>query len=100
MVIPDTTKTMYSVKRNNNILDLYSVGSQRKKEVWRTSIPFIHGVVLKGPKGENMRFRSVFDDGALVNAIDEKMYLTSRNQLSPIEPSSRILRMTVGWYHR
>ena len=62
MVIPDTTKTMYSVKRNNNISDLYSVGSQRKKEVWRMSISFVHGVELKGPKGENVRFRSVFDD--------------------------------------
>ena len=96
VVIPDTTETMYSVKENNSISDLYSVGSQRRKEAGKTSIPFVHGVELSGPKGENVSFRSVFDDGALANAIDEKMYLTSRNRLSALEPSSRILRMADG----
>jgi hypothetical protein len=96
VVIPDTTYTMYSVERNDNILDLYSVGSLRRKEAGKTSLPFVHGVELSGPKGENVRFRSVFDDGALANAIDEKMYLTSRNRLSALEPSSRILKMADG----
>jgi hypothetical protein len=96
VVIPDTTKSMYSVERNNNISDLYSVGSQRKKESGETSIPFVHGVELSGPKGEIVRFRSVFDDGALANAIDKRMYLTSKNHLTALEPSSRILKMADG----
>jgi hypothetical protein len=96
VVIPDTTKPMYSVERNDNVSDLYSVGSQRKKELGETSVPFVHGVELSGPKGETVRFRSVFDDGALANAIDEKMYLTSRNRLSALQPSSRILKMADG----
>ena len=96
MVIPDTTEPVYSVVRNNNISDLYSVGSQRKKEAGETSIPFVYGVELKGPKGETVRFRSVFDDGALANAIDEKMYLTAKNRLSALVPSSRILKMADG----
>ena len=95
-VIPDTTNSVHSVTRNNNVSDLYSVGSQRKKESGETSIPFVHGVELSGLKGEIVRFRSVFDDGALVNAIDEGMYLTSKNRLSALQPSSRILKMADG----
>ena len=43
-----------------------------------------------------MRFQSVFDDGALANAIDEKMYLTAKNWLAAPEASSRILKMADG----
>ena len=78
VVIPDTTKSMYSVKQNDNIFDLYTVGSQKKKEPGETSIPFIHGVELSGPKGETVIFQNVFNDGALANAINEMMYLTSK----------------------
>jgi hypothetical protein len=95
-VIPDTTNTMYSVERNNNISNLYSVGSHKLKEAGKASLPFVHGVELSGPKGENVRFRSVFDDGALANAIDERMYLISQNRLSTLEPSSKILKMADG----
>ena len=87
---------MYNVVRNNNISDLYSVGSQRKERTKETSIPFVYGVELSGPKGETVRFRSVFDDRALANAIDEKMYLTSKGRLTTLEPSSRILKMADG----
>ena len=78
VVIPDTTKSMYNVARNNNISDLYSIGSKREKGLEETSVPFVYRVELSGPKGEIVRFRSVFDDSALANAIDEKMYLTSK----------------------
>ena len=46
--------------------------------------------------GETVRFRSVFDDRALANAINEKMYLTSKGRLTTLEPSSRILKMVDG----
>ena len=87
---------MYSVEGNETVSDLYSVGSQQTKKEGRTSIPFVYGVELRGPNGENMRFRSVFDNGALANAIDEKMYLLSKNQLSALVPSHRILKMADG----
>ena len=67
MVIPDT-KVMYNKTKNSIVFDLYEVGSPREGG---TSLPFVHRVELAGPKGEVVRFRSVFDDGALVNAIDE-----------------------------
>jgi hypothetical protein len=96
VVIPDTTESMYIVEQNNNIFDLYSIGGQNEKELGETSVPFVHGVELSGPRGEKVRFRSVFDDGALANAIDERMYLTSKNRLSALKPSARILKMADG----
>ena len=59
---------MYNTAENTRVFDLYEVGGLRGEEV---SLPFVHGVELSGPKGEIVRFQSVFDDGALVNAIDE-----------------------------
>jgi hypothetical protein len=96
VVIPDTSKSMYIVEQINSIFDLYSIGSQKEKECGETSVPFVYGVELSGPKGEKVRFRSVFDDGALANAIDQRMYLTLKNRLSVLKPSSKILKMADG----
>jgi hypothetical protein len=87
VVIPDT-REMYNKAANSNVFDLYEVSSLRDNE---TSIPFVHGVELAGPKGEVVRFRSVFDDGALVNAIDENIYWKLKNRLSALTPSEKIL---------
>ena len=38
----------------------------------------------------------MFNDGALANSTDEKMYLTSKSQLAALELSSRILKMADG----
>ena len=92
VVIPDTD-SMYNRVEYNNIFDLYEVGGLREGE---TSLPFVHGVELSGPKGEIVRFRSVFDDGALVNAIDETLYLTLKGRLTALTPSEKILRMADG----
>ena len=91
-VIPDTDN-MYRTAENTNVFDLYEIGSLKDGEA---SLPFVHGVELSGPKGEIVRFRSVFDDGALVNAIDEALYLTLRGRLTALTPSGRILRMADG----
>ena len=92
MVIPDT-QTMYNKSDNANVFELYDVDSLRVEEA---SIPFVHGVELAGPKGEIVRFRSVFDDGALVNAIDETLYHTLKGRLTALTPSQKILRMADG----
>ena len=92
MVIPDTDN-MYSKLDNTNVFDLYEVGSMQEGEA---SLPFVHGVELSGPKGEIVRFRSVFDDGALVNAIDEILYRALKGRLVALTPSERILRVADG----
>ena len=90
-VIPDTN--MYSTAENSKVFDLYEVGSLKDGEA---SLPFIHGVELSGLKGEIVRFRSIFDDGALVNAIDEALYLTLKGRLTALTPSGRILHVADG----
>ena len=91
VVISDTN--MYTKAENSNIFDLYEVGELKEEE---TSNPFVHGVELAGPKGEIVRFRSVFDDGASVNAIDETLYQTLRSRLTALISSKRILHMADG----
>jgi hypothetical protein len=91
-VIPDTS-ILYSHSREMNILDLYSVGDLERT---RQSVPFVHGIQLKGPKGEVVRMRSVFDDGTMVNAIDCGVFTQVKNRLSPLQKSSRTLRMADG----
>ncbi|KAF8816017.1 hypothetical protein BYT27DRAFT_7020408, partial [Phlegmacium glaucopus] len=78
------------------ILDLYGIGSLQREKGEKVSIPFVHGVELAGPRGETVRFRSVFDDGAMTSAIDENMYLASQGRLSALEPSAKVLRMADG----
>jgi hypothetical protein len=92
VVIPDTS-SMYNETMNSNVYDLYEVGVLREEEA---SLPFVHGVELAGPKGEIVRFRSVFDDGASVNAIDETLYQTIKDRLTALTPSTKILRMADG----
>ena len=92
VVIPDTN-SMYNETMNRNIYDLYEVGDLKGEEA---SLPFVHGVELAGPKGEVVRFRSVFDDGASVNAIDETLYQTLKGRLAALSPSEKILRMADG----
>jgi len=77
----------------SQIIDLYGIGDIAKKV---TSIPFVQNVQLKGPKGEIVRMRSVFDDGAMVNTIDAKVYSQVKPRLSPLQLSKRLLRMADG----
>ena len=51
---------------------------------------------IAGPKWEVVRFQSVFDDGALVNAIDETLYHMLKGRLAALVPSGKILRMADG----
>ena len=93
VVVISDTHCMYNETENSNVFDLYKVGGLKAGEA---SNPFVHGVELAGPKGEVVRFRSVFDDGALVNAIDETVYRMLEGRLTALSPSKRILRMADG----
>ncbi|KIM85938.1 hypothetical protein PILCRDRAFT_30668, partial [Piloderma croceum F 1598] len=58
--------------------------------------PFIHCAALEGPKGEIVRLRGVFDDGAAINVIDSKVFATIKHRLTKPKKSDRILRMANG----
>ena len=92
VVIPDMS-SMYNETTNSNIFDLYEVGNLREED---GSLPFVHGVELAGPNGEVVRFRSMFNDRASVNAIDKTLYQTLKGRLMALMPSQKILRMADG----
>ena len=85
--------SMYKDTENSIVFDLYEIGGLREGEI---CAPFVHGIELAGPKGEIVRFRSVFGDGALVNAIDKTMYQTLKGRLLASTPSNKILCMVDG----
>ncbi|TEB24807.1 hypothetical protein FA13DRAFT_1601006, partial [Coprinellus micaceus] len=58
--------------------------------------PFMQWTQLGGPRGEVVRVWSMVDDGALVNAIDEKTYRKSECRLGALRPSRKWLRMANG----
>ncbi|THH08019.1 hypothetical protein EW146_g9126 [Bondarzewia mesenterica] len=60
------------------------------------ALPFIHGIQLHGPKGEINCMKSIFDDGAMTNAIDTKAYETICHRLHATTPSPRRLQMANG----
>ena len=39
----------------------------------------------------------MFDDGALVNVIDETLYIALKGNLTALSQSEKILRMADGW---
>jgi hypothetical protein len=91
--IPDTN-LMYNELSNQFVMDLYSVDELRHEKT--LSIPFTQNIILAGPRGEKVRLQCVFDDGAMVNAIDEKAFSKSKHRLSPLRESKRWLRMADG----
>jgi hypothetical protein len=58
--------------------------------------PFVHEVQLQGPKGEVVRVRAVFDDGAMVGAMCTTIFEQVRHRLAGWQPSQRVLRMANG----
>jgi len=60
------------------------------------TIPFIHNINLEGPKGEIVRVRGLFDDGALVNAMCLTVFDKVKERLGLGIPSTRRLRMANG----
>ena len=78
------------------IAKIYTVASESGRCLLEESDPFIHSVTLQGPKGEVVRLRGVFDDGATINAIDSKAFAIVKHRLSRPKESDRILRMADG----
>ncbi|KAJ7656774.1 hypothetical protein DFH06DRAFT_991276, partial [Mycena polygramma] len=73
--------------------DLYGVSDSERRG---KAVPFVHNIALMGPGGEVVRIRSVFDDCAMVGAIDKTVFNQIRHRLSPLAPTERILRMANG----
>jgi len=69
------------------------VGCEPKDAV---TVPFIHTIKLEGPRGEVVRVRGLFDEGALVNAMCSTVFEKVKKWLGHGIVSNRRLRMANG----
>ncbi|KAG2337901.1 hypothetical protein BDR05DRAFT_831032, partial [Suillus weaverae] len=60
------------------------------------AVPFIHQITLEGLKGEAVRVRALFDDGAMVAAMCTSIFNKVKHRLANWGPSERKLRMVNG----
>ncbi|KAF9039394.1 hypothetical protein BJ165DRAFT_1531471 [Panaeolus papilionaceus] len=60
------------------------------------SKPFTQWISLDGPQGERVRVEAYFDDGAMVNVLDEKFFNAIQHRLAKPTPSVRVMRMADG----
>jgi hypothetical protein len=79
----------------SQIIDLYTVGIV-ESEPKHTSVPFICGIEVEGPKGELERVRALEDDGAMVNAMCTALYGVIRHRIGELQPSGKTLCMANG----
>jgi hypothetical protein len=77
-------------------VDLYAVGHKSNSKDERETIPFLHELRMEGPKGEVVRVRGLFDDGALVSVMCSTVFNKVKNRLGPWKPSTKHLRMANG----
>ncbi|KAJ7115618.1 hypothetical protein C8R43DRAFT_1155206, partial [Mycena crocata] len=88
-----TSTPMYPSSESQTV-DLYAVGIE--EEPRRTSVPFICGIEVEGPKGELERIRALEDDGAMVNAMCTTLYEVIQHRIGRLRRSGKTLRMANG----
>jgi len=79
--------------------DLYSVGHEKVSPqllINRREVPFKHQLLLHGLNGEVIRVQALFDGGAMVSAMDTKVFNQVRHRLGGCSPSRKPLRMADG----
>ncbi|KAH7919477.1 hypothetical protein BV22DRAFT_987923, partial [Leucogyrophana mollusca] len=80
------------------IIDLYSAIDESKTKSLSPSTckPFLQCIELAGPKGEVVRVKALFDDGAMVGAMCSTVFHKVKHRLGGWQPSTRKLRMANG----
>jgi len=80
------------------IVDLYTAGHVKatRQHVEMEAVPFLHQVLLEGPKGEIVRVRALFDDGAMVGAMCTLIFNKVKHRLHNWNQLKRQLRMVNG----
>jgi hypothetical protein len=91
VVIPDAT--MYTIDAESTVLDLYCMESEDEQ---KKTVPFLHTIELHGPRGEIVRAKSTFDDGAMINTLNLNMFQRSKHHLEELQWSNWILHMADG----
>lgn len=84
------TDVVHSAKEQDTI-SLYSVRDESNKDK-----PFAHDITIVGAKGESIKVRAVFDDGAMVAAMCEATFNRIQHKLDGWTASECRLRMANG----
>lgn len=93
-ISPSCNETTYPAQIE--IVDLYAVQREPQTLGSDDCDPFVHEVGFEGPHGELVRVRSLFDEGAMVAAMDAGLFERVKHRLSGWGPSRRCLRMADG----
>lgn len=80
---------MYNDARIIHLAEVYTVGFENGISLLEASNPFIYVVILHRPGGKIVRIKGVFDDGAMINAIDQDVFEQVKGRLSKLRPSRR-----------
>lgn len=94
-----TTNAVSNTTSAMDVVDLYTAGhvSLCKTQMEnKEAVPFIHQIRLKGPNGELVRVRALFDDGAMVPAMCSSIFTKVKHRLHNLQPSTKRLRMANG----
>ena len=81
--------THVTVNPQSEIIDVYSVGL-------RECEPFEIHLRLMGKEGAKVEIKGLVDDGAMVAAMDTKLFEKLQKTLEGVQPSSKQLRMANG----
>ncbi|KAF8175647.1 hypothetical protein K438DRAFT_1608288, partial [Mycena galopus ATCC 62051] len=79
----------------SHIVDLYTVGIA-ESEPKCTSVPFIYGIEVEGPRGELERVRALEDDGAMVNTMCTALYGVIRHRIGKLQQLGKTFHMANG----
>ena len=76
--------------------DIYSLSAADVSDRSRISEPFRTIVSLQGHCGECIRILGTVDSGTMINAFDTATYKAVAHRLTPLSPSTHMLRMADG----
>jgi hypothetical protein len=77
---------MQPASKQCNIIDLYSADEE---EVHHNCQPFLHYVSFAGPKGEIIRVKALFDEGAMISAMCTTVFDSIKHRLGNWEHQPR-----------
>jgi hypothetical protein len=79
---------------NNNCVNLCVIGGIPSEK--EPTNPFVHPVELRGKAGGMVKIEGLFNDGAMVNSICEKIFTLMKDALGELAALEKALRMVDG----
>lgn len=76
-----------------DVVNLYSADGESSRP---KCLPFLQNISFAGPKGEIVRVKALFDEGAMISAMCTSIFQKVKHRLGNWGPSSKRLRMANG----